>query len=118
MPDENKVIISGHFPKVPEMKSIPTVNGALELCEGNLQYSAQRGEIEKDMWVDVEAFQDLAYELADVPANMAVRVTGELIRAAWKSKKTDEWVSKHVIRAKKIELLGEPNVQPESEIPF
>ena len=117
MPSENKVTLSGHLHKTPEMKAIPTTGGSLDLCEANLVYTTLRGDQEKEMYVDVEGFGEMAFELADVPAQIDLRVTGELIRAAWKSKKTGDWTSKHVIRLKKIEMLGEAK-ETESPIQF
>lgn len=121
----NEIRISGHFTKQPERKDIQTERGELKLCEANLEYTTKRGGEDKRMWVDVEAVNDMADTLATFSSHTPVRVEGELIRAAWKSKLTDQWVNKHVVRVQSVVELasdtGDPaqsGVADDSDIPF
>ena len=99
---ENQIVISGFFTKQPEKKTINTERGELKLCEANLEYVTMRGGEKKRMWVDVEATSEMCDTLASFSDHQPVRVEGELLRAAWKSKLTDQWMNKHVIRLKAI----------------
>lgn len=121
----NEIRISGHFTKQPERKDIKTERGELKLCEANLEYTTKRGGEDKRMWVDVEATNDMADTLATFSSHTPVKVEGELIRAAWKNKQTDEWMSKHVVRVQSVVELasetGDPtqtDVADDSDIPF
>lgn len=93
----NKVEIAGIFDKEPVIRTIDRPTGSTELATASLTFTAQRGEREVKMWIDVEAVGKKALELQDIPLNAEIKVTGRLERAAWKDKNTDEWRSKHFI---------------------
>jgi hypothetical protein len=110
----NRIEIAGVFDKEPTIRSIDRPTGSTELATASLTFTAQRGDKEVKMWVDIEAVGKKALELQDVPLNVPVKVTGALERAAWKDKQTEEWRSKHFIRYEDAEYAA----VPESDIPF
>jgi hypothetical protein len=116
----NEIKISGVFDRTPEAKSIDRPTGTIELAVGSLNYTAQRGDKEVKMWIDVEAVGKKSFELSDIPLNAPVTVTGQLERAAWQDKQTGEWRSKHFIRFTDAEYSEAPAVaEPTQEdIPF
>lgn len=117
----NEVKITGAFERGLEMETIERSGKALQLVKGSLTFTTQRGDKEVTMWIDVECVGDKAYDLADVPGNIGVTITGEIRRAAWKDKATDEWKHRHFIYYRSHELIDGaevPAVEEQSDIPF
>lgn len=110
----NKVEITGIIDKDPMFRNIDRPTGSTELVTASLSFTAQRGEREVKMWIDVEAVGKKAMELQDVPLHAPVTITGQLERAAWQDKNTGDWRSKHFIRYEDAEYAA----PPESDIPF
>lgn len=94
----NEVTITGVFDREFDLKQIKRATKDIDLTTGSLNFTAQRGDKEVKMWIDVEAVGSKAHDLAGVPLNMEVTVTGTLERAAWQDKQTGDWRSKHFIR--------------------
>jgi single-stranded DNA-binding protein len=112
----NEVKISGVFDRAPETKSIDRPTGTVELSVGSLNYMAKRGDKEIKMWIDVEAVGQKAFDLADIPLNADVTITGRIERAAWQDKQTGEWRSKHFIRYEDSEYAAAVATAPATEI--
>ena len=120
----NEVKLTGAFERGVEMSKIERSGKTLDLAMGSLSYNVKRSDREVTMWIDVECVGDKAQTLADVPQNISVTITGELRRAAWKDKITDEWKHRHFIYYRDHEMIdtyeGEqaPPVAAEDDIPF
>lgn len=117
----NEVKISGAFERGIEIRPIQRGDKELQLAAGSLSFVVPRGDKEVTMWIDVECVGDKAFEMADIPENIGVTVTGELRRAAWKAKQTDEWQSRHFIyyRSHTVDAEGyAEQPAPEDDIPF
>jgi hypothetical protein len=99
------------------MKSIDRPTGSVELCTVSLTFEAKRGDELVRMWVDVEAIGQKAFELADIPPGMGVTITGELRRAAWKDRRSDEWRHRHYVMYLSHILHGD-KPEEESGLPF
>lgn len=116
----NEVKLAGAFERGIEMKTVERSGKPLQLATGSLTFTTQRGDREVQMWIDVECVGDKAYDLADVPANMGLVVSGEIRRAAWKDQATDEWKHRHFIYYRGHEL-NNPEAAPvpvDDDIPF
>lgn len=113
----NEWKIEGTFDRPPEMRTIDRPAESIELCTASINYTTKRGNREVKQWFPVEATGKKAFELADAPLNLPVRITGSIERAAWKDKATDEWREKFFCRFQSIEYLAE---QPagDDEYPF
>lgn len=124
MASTNEVTISGYLAKKPEMKEIPNATGEpLLVCNANLTFIEARGDKNVEQWIDLEAWRDKAYELADMPTNTEVLVKGAITRRAWPDKKHEgEWVVRHRVKVREIvQSAADPNPQAvvtESDIPF
>jgi hypothetical protein len=114
----NEVKISGAFERGIELKMVDRGEKQLELATGSLTFTTKRGDQDVSMWIDVECVGPKAAELADVPTNVGVTITGEIRRAAWKDKVTDEWKHRHFIYYKDAELVEGYVAPVEDDIPF
>lgn len=113
----NEVTITGKFDRDFDLKTITRANKDLELTTGSLNFMVERGDKEVKMWIDVEAVGNKAHDLASVPLNMEVTITGRLERAAWQDKQTNEWRSKHFIRFADAQYQA-PEAVEQDDIPF
>ena len=98
---------TGTLDRAPQTKAIPRSMGSdLELCKASLNWTVMRGDKEVRMWLDCEATGPRCWELADVPLNVEVTLTGLIERQSWQSKQSGEWVHKHVLVVQTIEVGG------------
>lgn len=111
---------TGFFTKSPEVRDIERAGSPdLKLAVGDFNWNVERRGKEVRMFIGVEAVGDKAWELADLPPDIAVQITGTLERHAWKDKVTDEWKSRHVIKFAAGRVVGEPDMGiKDEEIPF
>lgn len=115
----NEVTITGVFDREFDLKQIKRATKDLDLTTGSLNFVTQRGDKEVKMWIDVEAVGSKAHDLAGVPLNMEVTVTGRLERAAWQDKQTGDWRSKHFIRFEDAQYQAPESAVPvQDDIPF
>ena len=113
----NETKISGTFDRAPELTSIDRPTGSTELAKASLNFYSKRGDKDVKMWVDVEAVGKKAFELADVPLNVEVTVSGRLERAAWQDKESGDWRSKHFIRYSDAEYAAGASTTTD-DLPF
>lgn len=112
----NEIKISGTFDRAPELTNIDRPTGSTDLAKASLNFYSKRGDKDVKMWVDIEAVGKKAFELADVPLNVEVTVTGRLERAAWQDKTSGDWKSKHFVRYTDSEYAAGDT--PSDDIPF
>ena len=112
----NEITITGIFDREFDLKTIKRATKDIDLTTGSLNFMVERGDKEVKMWIDVEAVGSKAHDLAAVPQNLEVKVTGRLERAAWQDKQTGEWRSKHFIRFQDAQYQAPEVVQ--DDIPF
>ena len=93
----NEVRLTGAFERGIELSQVSRGDNEFELAAGSLTFNVMRGGKEIRNWIDVECIGEHAQDLADVPKNIAVTITGEIRRAAWKDPVTDEWKHRHFI---------------------
>lgn len=118
-----EVKATGIFDRSPEVKEITRPGKpVLHLGVGSLNWTVDRGGKPIKMWIDIEAVNDKAWELADLPLNMEITITGTLERAAWQDKETGDWKSKHVVKFLSAEIGAvQTPIQPspaDDDIPF
>lgn len=115
----NEINIKGQFDRAPDQRTIDRPTGSVELTRASLNFFSKRGDKDIRMWVDVEAVGNKAHELASIPLNTDVTITGRLERAAWQDKETEEWRSKHFIRYESSQHEGaEKAAKDYDDIPF
>jgi len=115
----NEIKIAGHFDREPYVQTIERQSGPLDLTRVSLNFTSKRGDKEVNMWIDVEAVGDKARDLAIIPQNVPVTITGRLERAAWQDKNSGEWKSKHFIKFQSAEYDGAgATSDPLDDLPF
>lgn len=114
MASTNEVTISGYLTRRADIKTIQSGAQELTVCNGNLCFTEDRGDKQVESWIDVEAWGDLAFSLADMPENTEIQVKGSIVRRAWPNKKREgEWVRVHRVKAKEIvQSAADPDPQP------
>jgi hypothetical protein len=113
----NEVRLTGAFERGIELSRVSRGDNEFDLAAGSLTFNVTRGGKEIRNWIDVECIGEQSKELAEVPMNVAVTVTGEIRRAAWKDPVTDEWKHRHFIyyRSHVTHAVGET---PVDDLPF
>ena len=115
----NEVKIQRHFDREPNVQTIERPTGPLELTRVSLNFTSKRGDKDVNMWIDVEAVGDKSHDLALIPQNIPVTITGRLERAAWQDKNSGEWKSKHFIRFMSAEYeKAATAADPLDDLPF
>jgi single-strand DNA-binding protein len=99
----NRIEITGRLGGDPELRVVGNgVKASLRLAHNVLRQDGTKGNT---TWIDVEAWDELAEEVAQTLAKANyVKVTGRLIQQTWDDKTTGAKRSKHVIRAREIIL--------------
>lgn len=115
----NEVRLSGSFERGISLETVDRGGQDFMLARGSLNFFMPRADKEVRMWIDVECVGPAAYEMSEIPEKIAVMVTGEIRRAAWKDKETGEWQSRHFIYYRAHELSNPAGAPPpEDDLPF
>lgn len=113
----NKVEITGAFDKDVEITTVNHGGRDVILAKGSLTFFVDRGGKQVAQWIDVEITGEKAYDLRDIPIDLAVTITGQIRRAAWKDN-SDRWNSRHYIHYESHEMKeipGDPAQQQAGE---
>ena len=94
----NRIEISGRLGGNPELRIVGNgTKASLRLAHNILRQDGTKGNT---TWVDVEAWDELAEEVANsLSKSDYVVVKGRLVQQVWDDKTTGQKRSKHVIRA-------------------
>lgn len=108
----NRVELTGSFDKDVEITNVNHSGRDVTLAKGSLTFYVDRGGKQVAQWIDVEITGEKAFDLRDIPVNMAVTITGQIRRAAWKDQ-NDQWKSRHYIHYESHEMkeIPDPNQQ-------
>jgi len=97
----NRIEISGRLGGDPELRIVGNgTKASIRLAHNILRQDGSKGNT---TWVDVEAWDELAEEVANsLSKSDYIVVKGRLVQQVWDDKTTGQKRSKHVIRATEV----------------
>lgn len=108
----NMVVLQGRVGRDPELKFISSGRAvcSFSVCNTEFYYDDQKTRHERNMWIDVTCWGDLAERIAEkLHKGSDVQIVGKLEQQEWQEKGTGQKRSKHVLVAREVRAMAWPD---------